>query len=901
MRRPNKAPVRGILLIWLIAALVLPALGWAAQGKAAKAHENRMSAMGQLASKIRAAIHASGGRSLALKTDEGCDNEPECEDEDEDGPAGGQAEVSIAVDSTGQHIVIGFNDTRGFALNPVSVSGVMYSDDGGVTFVDGGQLPSPGLDLIGTTRLPQVLGDPDVRNLGGCNFVYSSILVKKFSATRTVQTMAVHRSTDCGHTWAGPFEVTPVTNPNGLVTGAGVPRDSADKEFIAVDPETGRVLLTWSNFTPVAAGGVEISATYSDNILTATPPTWSTRAIVAAGPSDGQSSQPMFARGSSNAYVVWRQFPFPGTFSGLGNTIGFSRSTDNGATWSAPVALSSEFFTVDQILGNDRINTTPSIAVDNSAPDDAHKGHGGSHAGNIYVVYPNNNSQDGADIVFQKSTNGGLTFTAPVALNSRPGNDRSQWFPWVTVDSSTGRVWVFYYDQGITTSGDRSETTVTWSDDAGAHWSPPVPLTDRPFHAGWGNDTGQPNLGDYNQAVAQNGELFAAFAVASRPLLGFVDGQPSSASLNTPDVVLRRVPESSGDAASPVSREIDTIPVHIVSVTATDSGGSGSNGFIDPGETVKVTFNLNNYDTNPLSSRKVNGTTALLSTTTPGVTVTQDQSPFSNMSPGDSSSNKKDFVLSIAPSFVAGTPIELVLTVRSNEHGAATLLHTLFTGTPVPTTLLSENFNAVAPGALPAGWVTSHGGGANIVPWTTSASFATSLCGTSNGAFHQNANDGTPANTRFERLFSPVFNVPANAGYVTVDFDVCYDTEDDPSFNILAYDGLLLRVTDLTPGSVLRSVLAEAFADEFTTGSSEHYPKHFPRNSNTAYFQDMSAWSGFSNGVKHVHMRLPGMAGTTAQLRFEFTQDSAGTCSDVRPGHSCGVLVDNVVVKSVTP
>ncbi|HEX3531738.1 MAG TPA: hypothetical protein VH988_32155 [Thermoanaerobaculia bacterium] len=896
MRRPSQAPVRGILLIWLIAALVLPAFGWAAKRTVGKTPENRMSSMGQLASKIRAAIHASGGRSITLKTGDGCDNAPDCGD-DEDGPAGGQAEVSIAVDSTGQHIVIGFNDTRGFSHNPVSVSGVMYSDDGGVTFVDGGQLPSPGTDLIGSTRLPQVLGDPDVRSLGGCNFVYSSILVKKFSATTAAQTMGVHRSTDCGHTWAGPFEVTPVTNPHGLVTGSGAPRDSADKEFIDADPETGRVLLTWSNFTPVSAGGVEISATYSDNIMTATPPTWSTRAIVAAGPSDGQSSQPRFARGSSNAYVVWRQFPFPGTFFGNGNTIGFSRSTDNGATWSAPVALSSEFFTMDQVLGNDRVNTSPSIAVDNSVPDDVHKGHAGSSTGNVYVVYANNNNHDGADVVFQKSTDGGLTFSAPVALNSRPGNDRAQWFPWVTVDSSTGRVWVFYYDQGIATSGDRTETTVTWSDDAGAHWSPPVPLTDRPFQAGWGNDTGQPNLGDYNEAVAQNGELFASFAVASRPLLGFVDGQPGSASLNTPDVAFRRVPEGDDDS-SPAGRAIDTIPVHIVSVTTADSGG---NGFIDPGETVKVTFNLNNYDTNPLSSRKVNGTTARLSTTTPGVTVTQDQSPFSNMNPGDSSSNKKDFVLSVSPSFVAGTPIELMLTVRSNEHGAATLLSTLFTGTPVATTLLAENFDSVAPGTLPAGWTTAHGGGSNVVPWTTSASFATSLCGTSNGAFHRNANDGTPANTRFERLFSPVFNVPATSGYVTVDFDVCYDTEDDPSFNILAYDGLLLRVTDLTPGHVLRSVQVEAFQDQFTTGSSEGFVKHFPRSSNSAYFQDMSSWAGFSNGVKHVHLRLPGMAGTTAQLRFEYTQDSFGICSDVRPGHSCGVLVDNIVVKNVTP
>ena len=108
-----------------------------------------------------------------------------------------------------------------------------------------------------------------------------------------------------------------------------------------------------------------------------------------------------------------------------------------------------------------------------------------------------------------------------------------------------------------------------------------------------------------------------------------------------------------------------------------------------------------------------------------------------------------------------------------------------------------------------------------------------------------------------------------------------------------------MRVTDFTPGRLLRSELVEAFEDELTTGSIQHFPKHFPRSGNANYFQDMSAWAGFSNGFQHVHMRLQGMQGSTVQLRFEYTQDSNGICSDVRPGHSCGVMFDNVVVNSV--
>jgi len=137
--------------------------------------------------------------------------------------------------------------------------------------------------------------------------------------TGTVQTMGFHRSTDFGHTWQGPFIITPASNPHGQLSG-GNAFDAADKEFADVDPETGRVMMTWSNFTSTvfAPGGVEISSTFSDNVMAVTP-TWSARTIVAATASDGQDSVPRFARGSSNVYAAWLRVP-----NGARN-LGFAR------------------------------------------------------------------------------------------------------------------------------------------------------------------------------------------------------------------------------------------------------------------------------------------------------------------------------------------------------------------------------------------------------------------------------------------------------------------------------------------------------------------------------------------------------------------------------------------------
>ena len=843
--------------------------------------DDRQSSMGRLAARAREEItrqrHAGPQPRAAWVPaasergdDEHCIGEPRCGRGLRDNPASTQAELSIAIDASGMNVVIGFNDFRGFQSNPISVSGYMFSDDGGRTFTDGGQLPiTTGTDVIGADVFPWVFGDPDVKYLGACTFVYSSILLKTFGSG-LAQTMSVHRSTDCGKTWQGPYEVRPATNPNGLLDAGGNAADAADKEFIDVDPDSGRVMMTWTNFTPAAPGFVEIRSAFSDDGGLTWPA--ANGRVISAGPADGQGSIPRFARQSANVYAVWERFT-----SFLGRRIAFARSLDNGLTWQAPIDISFTFLTMDEVLGNDRVHNFPSLAVDRS---------GGPRDGTIYVTYANNNGGDGSDIVFQKSTDAGVSFSAPILINSRPGTDRAQWFPWVTVDETHGRVSVFFYDQGIADSGHLSEVTYTFSDDGGTTWRTPRPFTERPFKAGHGNDTSQPNLGDYNQAVAMGGRLWAAYALARRPPEGFADGQPTSASLSMPD------PE-----VTVVSRLQHAIPHAPVNLRRVASAVSGRNAFADPGETISLSLSLRNYVTNPLNSHTVFYPVGFLNTSTPGVDVVRHVALYPSIAPGETRSNVSPFQLKLAPGFVAGTNIELELLVISLD-GAAELRHTLFTGTPSPITLLTEDFESAAPGTLPSNWIAAHGAGANTVPWTTSNTF----CGGSNGAFHQNANDGPPGGSpsRWERLFSPTFNVPADTEYVVVEFDVCYDTEDDPNFRVLAYDGFFLRVTDLTPGRVLRSVLAEAFEDEFTTGPIQHYPRHLPRSNDPNYFQDMSVWAGVSEGVTHVRLRLPGMQGSAAQLRFEYTQDGLFTCQDVRPGSECGVFVDNVVVKAVS-
>ncbi len=774
---------------------------------------------------------------------------------------GTQAEGSISANADASVLLAGFNDSRGFTTMPVSLSGIARSLDGGVTWLPVPVGPGGGSTLPGAAG-GSIFGDPDIkfdptRNI----FVYASIFVRPSDA---LQGMSIHTSNADGSAWSNPIEIGP----------AFIAGEAADKEFIDINPITGRLHVSWTQFS---ANPTRILTTYTDDLGATWAP--ASQLVQAAMGGGVQASMPRVLPGTTNAnstvYVVWRNST-PTT--GLRN-VGCSRSLDGGATWEPAVDLDSTSFPPeDQILGMDRVNTSPAMAIDHTT-------------GRVYVVYQRNNAVGTGDIALRTFV--GACQTGPaVLLSSNPGNDRAQFVPFISTDQSNGRAHVSWYDQDAADTGDLIETMHTRSTNQGTSWSPPTPLTDRPFHAGYGNDTSQPNLGDYNQSVAQSGNLYSVWAGNTvQPL--YDEGQPAAAQLFTPDIYV----EKTADA------QIIT-PVRIAETTTSDTAFcqvSGANGQPDPGEDIDLQVKLDNYVGNPVvGAATITGISATLSTTTPGITINGATRTYANLAPLAMGNATTPFQFKVASNFVPGTIIDFLLTVTTNQ-GTTELPIRVNTGVDgTATALINEDFTSTPIGTAvdPMAWQSvKQAGGSN--PLVTHWIVGQGLTPGNNAAYHDEAEV-----TSFIRLYSPqvVVPVPMGEGRVTVDFDLVYDLEEEPSKLVEAYDGMTLRITDSTSGATLRSVLAEAFAEKLQTGAANHFPRHLVRSSNTSYFQDMSVWSGPSNGTQHISMRFPvnGMTGRTIQLRFEYTQDASGLCTDNGAGRGpCGIAIDNVKLNVV--
>jgi len=195
---------------------------------------------------------------------------------------------------------------------------------------------------------------------------------------------------------------------------------------------------------------------------------WSTGVNISSAINAGSHNQGVNIQTGPNGevYVAWAVYDGWPTDE---TAIGFAKSTDGGATYSTATRIISNIkgIRTTETSKNHRVNSFPVMAVDIS---------GGPNNGYIYIVWtnvgvPGTNTGTNESVYMIRSTNGGTTWSTPIRVNQGPNTaGKEAYFPWITSDIETGALAVIFYDDRNTTST-MCETWVAVSSDAGNTWN----------------------------------------------------------------------------------------------------------------------------------------------------------------------------------------------------------------------------------------------------------------------------------------------------------------------------------------------------------------------------------------------------------------------------------------------
>ncbi len=225
---------------------------------------------------------------------------------------------------------------------------------------------------------------------------------------------------------------------DGVGVGYEYPKNQ-DKEWMAVDltqsPYKGNIYVTWTEFDDYGSSNSNDSSRIKFSKSTDQGVTWSDAITISdvSGDcidSDNTTEGAVPAVGPNGEIYVSWAGP-------LG--LMFDKSTDGGETWGTDIFVSD-------IPGGWDFNV-PGIMRCNGLPITMCDVSDSPYRGNIYICWGDQrNGSDDTDVFLSRSTDGGETWSPAVRVNN-DSTTRHQFFPWMTVDQKTGNIWGVFYDR----------------------------------------------------------------------------------------------------------------------------------------------------------------------------------------------------------------------------------------------------------------------------------------------------------------------------------------------------------------------------------------------------------------------------------------------------------------------
>jgi hypothetical protein len=364
-------------------------------------------------------------------------------------PANNQTEMSIAIHPTNPNIVLAGSNTG--QLNPRLNQGWYVTTDGGTSWV-GDTLPNFNSDAYSA--------DPAVTiDLQGNLFFASLRSPLTRGSSDDTTGIYVSRSTDNGNSWRRANIVSGVLATSGY-----------DKDHLIVDvnpgsPYAGYVYSAFSNLPNVTCS-VAWPIVFSQS--TDHGQTFSGLSVISGSVAYHNHGVNLATGPGGELYATW--VGYGNWCSMAGAQLVFNSSKNGGATWGQ--AASIRTITPDLTKGVISMRSFPSMALDRSS---------GPRRGWIYIVYPEK-APTTPDIFLIRSTDGGTSWSTPRKVNQDATNN-DQFHSWMSVDPSTGALYVVYYDSRNFPANDSAEVYVSASFDGGDTFADML-VSDVPFLPG---------------------------------------------------------------------------------------------------------------------------------------------------------------------------------------------------------------------------------------------------------------------------------------------------------------------------------------------------------------------------------------------------------------------------------